>query len=98
MNYFEKYLKYKMKYFELLNKMNVSGGMAERAIETGQITTFLFKYYKVDKWDDLFIEIKNDHKLNIEQKSNLLVFSDLSNLFDLTSSQFTFLFIPCLII
>lgn len=71
MNYFDKYLKYKAKYLNLLNEI-ITGGMAKRAIKTGIIDTFLFTYYNVDNWNDLFIKIRNDNSITNIQKINLL--------------------------
>jgi hypothetical protein len=71
MNYIDKYLKYKAKYLNLLNKIIV-GGMAERAIQTGEINSFLFTYYDVNNWDDLLIKVRNDNNITNDNKINLL--------------------------
>lgn len=71
MNYFDKYLKYKAKYLNLLNDI-ITGGMSKRSIQTGEYDAFLFTYYNVDNWDSLLINIKNDNNITNIQKINLL--------------------------
>ncbi len=81
MNYIYKYLKYKAKYLNLLNKI-IIGGMAERAIQNGEIKSFLFIYYNVDNWNDLLIKIRNDRNISNIEKINLLEneLGDIKNL------------------
>lgn len=71
MNYLKKYLKYKTKYLNLLNEI-ITGGMSERHIQTGEITTYLFPYYKVNNWTDLMLKIREDNNINNKEKINLL--------------------------